>query len=882
MESEPPKEDGKPESTEPSAPTEKAKETLEGSPEPEGLRCPNCKKPYEGALPPSGEILFCPACDAVIPTGKGEGPPEAKKESPPPPAEPAAKKGAPPPGTEPAAKGPKPKAPRDAKSPAKGTEKLAKKKGETKSLALGGVGAKKTTKKKRSTTVMLVCNNCNTRVEVKDFAPGNVQFCEKCDSSLAVEKKVKVGKALGRYIIEEEVGRGGMAVVYKAQQKGLNRHVALKVLLAPEGGAADTVTRLHGEAQAAAKLRHPHIVTVLDVGTFKGMHYIAMDFVDGKPLSDVVGKRRFKGKAAATILKKVAEAIHYAHEQGVIHRDIKPSNILLAKGDEPRIMDFGLAKDRRTGKDFLGKAGVSGTPEYMPPEQAKGQKDIDRRSDVYSLGAVLYALLTGQAPFKGDSMEAVLEAAIQAEPASPRTLNAATPPDLEAICLKAMAKEKEDRYASAKALADDLNNFLNDNPVSATSPNIIDVLAKRAKRNPIAVAAIVILVPLVLVLVGILVFGRGGGGSGETDKEKEREMAAKREQEEEDRRIREQKERWEKDYRTAKDQVIRDIRQIKAQVRQLRNRAYTEMEFEPTRALATIRDATTLILEMGDQVLAQAPEDFKDRLVDDKEVREEAAAKADVLELQKAKAAALGSRGWITWESTLNLENALLDYDEAIKVVANDIHVRMSRGMMYREAGMWQEAYADLAFVMENQPDLFASPENLKYLLMSAIRCGKGKDVESRLPLLAETTGDRTYYQGLLHLSNDKFKEALAQFQEAFKRNMLHGPAHVARCEVLLRQKKVRECVTNLEIVVSQIQNLLASRQKESTARKEMLAQIDLVEALTLRGRARALLARSAQGVEQFTLQKEARTDFSEALRIHPSHTQARKALRGE
>ncbi|MCU0722609.1 MAG: serine/threonine protein kinase, partial [Planctomycetes bacterium] len=274
--------------------------------------CPNCGKAYRGDPPKAGELLFCPACNAVIPL---------------------------------------PPAPAEGGDP--GLRPAGKRKGHTTAIRKPATPGNAT---------VLVCPVCHARAEVADYKPADIRFCATCNTSMAEEKKTALGKVLGRYRVEEEIGRGAMAVVYRATQEGLNRPVALKVLIAPEGATAEQIESLHAEAQSAAKLRHPNVVTVLDVGTVQGLHYIAMDLVDGKPLSAMVGKRRFQGKAAAAIVAKAAQAIHYAHDQGIIHRDLKPSNILLAKGDEPMVMDFGLARDTGSGKKAAGGGGVSGTP----------------------------------------------------------------------------------------------------------------------------------------------------------------------------------------------------------------------------------------------------------------------------------------------------------------------------------------------------------------------------------------------------------------------------------------------------------------------------------------------------------------------------------------
>jgi tetratricopeptide (TPR) repeat protein len=669
-----------------------------------------------------------------------------------------------------------------------------------------------------------------------------------------------------------------MAVVYRARQKKLNRPVALKVLLAAEGAPKHLVEQLQQEAQSAAKLRHPNIVTVLDVDVFKGIHYIAMDLVDGKSLDRLVGKRRFKGKAAAEIMKKIAEALHYAHEQGVIHRDIKPSNILLVKGDDPRVMDFGLAKDRTTGTDPLAGAGISGTPEYMSPEQAQGSDSIDRRSDVFSLGAVLYALLTGTAPFKGNTAEETLKLAIQAEPAAPSTVNPQTPVELEAICLKAMSKERENRYPSAQAMAEDLDHFLKEEPVTAASQTYMSVMLKKARRNLPLVGGVGGGVLLILIVVLAMLFGGNGSDEEAAQREKEEAEAARREAEAE-KRDEESRQAWKKMYKLAKQGIIDKIRRIKADVRSRINQAYNEMGRDPDMALTTLMDARALLLEMGDRVMVDAPEEYRHMLVKDKEILEEASAKHDGLALDQAKASALGARGWNRWERELDLDGAMLDYGEAIRTSPEVPTVLAGRGMMYREAAMWEAAYQDLSKAAKKLKDFLATPENLKYLLDAAIRAGHLEEARTWIDSLPENGADRAYYEGELLLQKGDAKGALEQFKKAIKKQTFHGPAHIGRCIALDRTGQREDALKSLDFVTTQIRTMMISRQKKKTAREEMIVQRDLLDALIEKGRIHTAMAKKAAGEEKITHESEARSCFQEALRIHPADNRARAGL---
>jgi serine/threonine protein kinase len=285
----------------------------------------------------------------------------------------------------------------------------------------------------------------------------------------------------GDYEILEEISRGGMGVVYKARQVSLDRIVALKMILAGHLASESDVERFYIEARAAANLQHPNIVAIHEVGQHEGRHYFSMDYVEGRSLASLVDAGPLTASKAAAYLKTIAEAIHYAHQHGILHRDLKPSNILIDSFDQPRVTDFGIAK-RLGARDVpsavatgpvtppsLTAAGqVLGTPSYMPPEQVDGDPArIGPASDVYSLGAVLYELLTGRPPFRANSLRDTLLQVIQSEPLPPRRLNRRVPPELERICLTCLRKEPNQRYASASALAEDLERFLLGQPIRA-------------------------------------------------------------------------------------------------------------------------------------------------------------------------------------------------------------------------------------------------------------------------------------------------------------------------------------------------------------------------------------------------------------------------------
>ena len=260
-----------------------------------------------------------------------------------------------------------------------------------------------------------------------------------------------------------------MGVVWKARQASLNRTVAVKMILAGKLAGEAEVQRFRREAEAAANLQHPNIVAIHEVGEHDGQHYYSMDYVQGRDLGALVRESGPLPPArAAECLKTIAEAVHFAHQRGTLHRDLKPQNVLMDAAGVPRITDFGLAKFIERDDSLTQTGAAMGSPSYMPPEQAAGHLDqVGPHSDVYSLGAILYELLTGRPPFRAETAVATMRLVMESDPVPPRKLNPAVPPDLETICLKCLEKNPARRYPSAHALAEELGRFLKHEPIQA-------------------------------------------------------------------------------------------------------------------------------------------------------------------------------------------------------------------------------------------------------------------------------------------------------------------------------------------------------------------------------------------------------------------------------
>ncbi|HZZ58405.1 MAG TPA: tetratricopeptide repeat protein [Opitutaceae bacterium] len=341
------------------------------------------------------------------------------------------------------------------------------------------------------------CPTCGGRLE---GTGSEGALCLRCAGVRVLEQEVSggaglpagrspEGRRIGHYELLEELGRGGMGRVFLARQDGLERIVALKVLPDSAAASPEAELRFQREARTVARLRHPHIVAIYDLGRADGCLYFSMEYIPGGDLARRLREQPPGPRAAAALLHPIAEALAYAHREGVLHRDLKPSNILL-DGDQPRLADFGLAAELDPGADLTRTAVLLGTPHYLAPEALRdGSRSLSVASDLYAFGVVLFELLTGRTPYIGASPSELLALIAHSDPPAPRLLAPAVPRDLETICLKCLEREPAQRYAGAGALAEDLRRFLAGESILARRPRPWQVAARFARRHRAGVTA---------------------------------------------------------------------------------------------------------------------------------------------------------------------------------------------------------------------------------------------------------------------------------------------------------------------------------------------------------------------------------------------------------
>lgn len=315
---------------------------------------------------------------------------------------------------------------------------------------------------------------------------------------------IHTGASFGDYQVIETIAKGGMGIVFKARQRKLNRIVAIKMILAGQFADKGDVERFYSEAEAAAALSHPNIVRIYEIGEVQGQHFFSMEYIEGHSLTDLVRENPLTPRRAAEFVQTIAETMQFAHEKGIVHRDLKPSNVLVDAQQRPLITDFGLAKHQENESQLTVSGAVIGTPSYMPPEQAEGKGSlIGPRSDLYSIGAILYELVAGRPPFRAASPFETIRQVIQDEPLSPRLVNPGVPRDLETICLKCLQKDPARRYATAQDLADELGRFLRGEPILARPISPLARFWRLCRRYPVAASAIAAAVLLLVTTAAV-------------------------------------------------------------------------------------------------------------------------------------------------------------------------------------------------------------------------------------------------------------------------------------------------------------------------------------------------------------------------------------------
>jgi TolB-like protein/Tfp pilus assembly protein PilF/predicted Ser/Thr protein kinase len=361
------------------------------------------------------------------------------------------------------------------------------------------------------TNTSRVCGKCGSKI----FADAPQGFCGLClfktglgspgedDDSLESDP-VAMPTDFDDYDLLKEIGRGGQGVVYRARQKSLNRTVALKVIGVGHWASEAHLRRFRLEAEAAASLNHPFIVPIHEIREREGCCYFSMNLVEGGQLDEVVRHGALPIRRAAELIAKLARTVHYAHEHGIVHRDIKPGNVLLDVQGEPHLTDFGLARLVESDSTVTRTTDCLGTPSYMAPEQTRGNKQVTRATDIYGLGAVLYQLLTGRPPFVGATSYEIVRLLLETDARPPWLLNPKVDRDLSTICLKCLEKDPPRRYASALALAEDLERWLRHEPIRARRSGLVSRGRKWLQRNPASAVAGTSLVGLITVLAVIL------------------------------------------------------------------------------------------------------------------------------------------------------------------------------------------------------------------------------------------------------------------------------------------------------------------------------------------------------------------------------------------
>jgi tetratricopeptide (TPR) repeat protein len=746
------------------------------------------------------------------------------------------------------------------------------------------VEAKDGKKSRKRHSTRLICTTCGASMDAKNYKSGDIVFCENCQGSMAPKEKiVPKERDFGKYRILGEIGRGGMGVVYRAKHLSLKRDVALKVLNPEEGSTPEMITSLHKEAQAASKLRHPNIVTVHDVDVFEGEHYIAMDFIDGQGLDQLLLKKPLKPPKAARLLMDVGAAVHYGHEKGIIHRDIKPSNILVDKEGKAYVMDFGIARDVRGGED-TGRAGtVMGTPGYMSPEQARGEKNIDRRSDVFSLGALLFFALTGNPPFMGSNTTESIDQTLSKDPLFLEDFPRAVPKDLAMICLKALNKDKESRYKSAGLLVDDLTRFVKGEDVLAVELAPFAKFLRTLVRYKFYVGGGLAAVIAIVVLAAVL------GSSSATERtrraEERRKAAAERKrQEEEARKTREELEKKlaEEKFENGKKSIVERVQARKEVARTSLKALEKTYHLDTAESLRKLEEIENNLRDL-DRILVDAAEGnakLLKRFEKDQEITENLYIGQDLTLIEQLRGKAYGAKAWAEWNFNLDAKKAVEYYNLAIQRHPNEISFYLSRGWIHVENDDFKKADQDLSIAFGNDPSLVANIHNLKYMLETKVRVGAFVEAEKLLARVPAATADWYFFAGLLANRKEDYDTAATRFQEAIAKHMTHARAHFWQGKNLLDAGKVDEALKKFNQIIAFVRMFKIPEAPGRSKRDNLLVKKPLAKTYLYRGIAALKTAEASGDAGQVAAaKKSAAADFQKALELVPILAEAKTWL---
>ncbi|MBL4846121.1 MAG: protein kinase, partial [Planctomycetes bacterium] len=646
-----------------------------------------------------------------------------------------------------------------------------------------------------------------------------------------------VETVFGPYDILGEIARGGMGIVYRARQRSLKRIVALKVMKEGENASEKQIRRFKRETEAAARLQHPNIVAVHEVGCHEAFHYFTMDLIEGDPLDAIVKrKEKFPVRKVLEVVKETAQAIHYAHGKGIIHRDLKPANVLLDTDGHPKVTDFGLAK-QIDHKSMLTRTGaVVGTPFYMPPEQARGDIDLDHRADVYALGVILYELLTLKLPFHGETTMEVYHKILEEEPLPPRKHDSRVDRDVNTIVLKAMDKDPTRRYQTSQDLAEDIQRYLDGDPIKARPLGPIGRLIKKSRKNmPVVVVSLVVCLA-VFSAVGLIVWK-----TQQTNQERFNQAA---------------KNEWTQFEAEVENQCINARSQIGSAQARMKDR-------DPQGALADLDDAEQILQDLDNLVPDftnyNTPDQINDHFVERKPDLD-AIMRAVCLERGRALAAANTASGYAEaldaldrglvehcdpplWAAEptgdeeeieketlaraksrtsqvedkrrLQLEEGKIKalqnrYSDALaiftKILKEDPHssdARLEMGRVYDMSGDRLKALASFSEVIEQD-----SKTRRAYLLRGETRMTLGRHAESledfnKVLDLKDDSFEGYIWQGRAHQALGHYGEAQESLTEAIDILPSLPDGYLHRANLHFAQRKLPQAIKDYEVAIS-------------------------------------------------------------------------------